>query len=111
MLFCNKSPLLTNRTSLHPKQMLIGKNREFLNHYALHSHKMNSYCQPILGYHWQEIKTILNSLELENKCLSDLCNSLIMIPPSEAMGVSKDNGQNPDSGSKNIENQNNDAGS
>ena len=28
MLFCNKSPLLTNRTSLHPKQMLIGKNRE-----------------------------------------------------------------------------------
>ena len=35
--------------------------------------------------------------------------SLFITPPSGARGGLKENGQNPDSGSKNSENQNNDA--
>ena len=41
--------------------------------------------------------------------LSELNYWKIITPPSGARGGLKENGQNPDSGSKNSENQNNDA--
>jgi len=37
------------------------------------------------------------------------CYYRVLTPPSGARGGLKENGQNPDSGSKNSENQNNDA--
>ena len=56
---------------------------------------------------WSEFSNKAQSIL---KChISFLTQSIFITPPSEARGGLKEIGQNPDSGSKNSKNQNNDA--
>ena len=62
-----------------------------------------------LDFLFQSIPRLSDAIQKSNQTRILIRDRIFITPPSGARGGLKENGQNPDSGSKNSENQNNDA--